>query len=91
MILKEGDLVLYQHQGRKAWLSPEKVFAIKKNASFTIFRLAGTKSLLWQFSVRWLRVQLFSGTLLICYPKCLLCTQNWHTGTMWSPKLIVEL
>ena len=33
-ILKEGDIVFYQHQGRKAWLGPVKVFAVKKNAVF---------------------------------------------------------
>ena len=34
VILKEGDLVFYQHQGRKAWLGPEKVLAVKKNSIF---------------------------------------------------------
>ena len=28
--LKEGDLVIYQHQGRKAWLGNENVFDVKK-------------------------------------------------------------
>merc|ERR1711984_27074 len=34
VILKEGDLVFYQNQGRKAWLGPEKVFAVQKNSIF---------------------------------------------------------
>ena len=27
--VKEGDLVYYQHQDKKAWLGPVKVFAVK--------------------------------------------------------------
>ena len=34
VILKEGDLVFYQHEGKKAWLGPVKVFAVNKNSIF---------------------------------------------------------
>ena len=29
IMIKEGDLVYYQHQDRKAWMGPVKVFAVK--------------------------------------------------------------
>ena len=35
-ILREGDTVFYQNQGKKAWLGPEKIFAIQKNSIFII-------------------------------------------------------
>merc|ERR1712237_252952 len=33
-ILKEGDLVFYQHQGNKSWLGPVEVFTVKDNNIF---------------------------------------------------------
>ena len=33
-IIKEGDLVFYQHQDKKAWLGPVRVFSIQKNSVF---------------------------------------------------------
>merc|ERR1712237_81754 len=36
MILKAGDVVYYQNQGKKAWLGPEKVFAVKNKDIFLI-------------------------------------------------------
>merc|ERR1712105_134778 len=35
-ILKEGDIVFYQNQGKKGWLGPEKIFAIQNNSIFII-------------------------------------------------------
>ena len=34
VIIKEGDLVFYQHEGKTAWLGPEKVFTVQKNSIF---------------------------------------------------------
>ena len=33
-VIKEGDLVLYQHQDKKAWLGPVRVFSIQRNSVF---------------------------------------------------------
>ena len=33
-VIKEGDLVLYQHQDKKAWLGPVQVFSIQRNSVF---------------------------------------------------------
>merc|ERR1712030_257805 len=35
-ILREGDIVFYQNKGQKAWLGPEKIFAIQNNSIFII-------------------------------------------------------
>merc|ERR1712030_168749 len=35
-ILREGDIVFYQNKGMKAWLGPERVFAVQKNSIFII-------------------------------------------------------
>merc|ERR1712030_120805 len=35
-ILQEGDIVFYQNKGQKAWLGPEKIFAIQNNSIFII-------------------------------------------------------
>merc|ERR1712074_281015 len=35
-ILKDGDTVFYQDKGKKAWLGPEKILAVQKNAIFII-------------------------------------------------------
>jgi len=35
-ILKEGDVVFYQAQGKKSWLGPERIFAVKNNSIFII-------------------------------------------------------
>ena len=34
VILKEGDVVFYQHEGKKAWLGPVKVLTVKGNSIF---------------------------------------------------------
>ena len=34
VVLKEGDLVYYQHQGKKAWLGPVRVFSVQGNSVF---------------------------------------------------------
>merc|ERR1712074_249508 len=36
IILEVGDLVLYQNQGKKSWLGPERIFAIKNKDIFLI-------------------------------------------------------
>merc|ERR1711984_33400 len=36
IILKAGDVVLYQNQGKRGWLGPEKVFAVKNKDIFLI-------------------------------------------------------
>merc|ERR1712105_123488 len=36
IILKAGDVVLFQNQGKRAWLGPEKVFAVKNKDIFLI-------------------------------------------------------
>merc|ERR1712105_327078 len=36
IILKAGDVVLYQNQGKRAWLGPEKVLAVKNKDIFLI-------------------------------------------------------
>ena len=33
-IIKEGDIVFYQNQDKKAWLGPMEVFSVQKNAVF---------------------------------------------------------
>ena len=34
--MEEGDVVFYQAQGKKSWLGPERIFAVKNNSIFII-------------------------------------------------------